>query len=125
MTLTNVTIYTLGMFGVHRTDCDTVTISTGHKYAQYSNATRVLFERKGKRKNAKDRKGQLMLTNKHDTCIIVDQRDAVQPRDPMENVPGGRQSRFSSYDMAYWQELKQDLRDHQATACFDFMESVA
>lgn len=117
MTLTNVTIYRQGMFGVHRTDCKTVEITTGQKYAQYNNATKVVLLEKGKRKLV-----GFMLTNHTDTCIIVDTREAVPVRDPLSEPDerGNRMSRYTSFDKAYWRELEEDLRANQTTVCFDY-----
>jgi hypothetical protein len=46
----NVTLYVCTMFGFHPTLCKSVEVTTGVKYAQHENATRVTFVEKGKRK---------------------------------------------------------------------------
>lgn len=50
LTFFDVALYRGGMFGISRTNCKTMTIKTGQKYAQYSGAVRVEYLEKGKRK---------------------------------------------------------------------------
>jgi hypothetical protein len=119
MTLTNVTIYRQGMFGIIRTDCKTVQIATGQAHAQYKDAIKVIYLQKGKRLER-----GFALTNTSDTCIIVDTREAVDVRDPLTEPDehGCSRSRHSGFSKAYWSELEQDLKAKQTTILFDYTQ---
>jgi hypothetical protein len=117
MTLTNVTIYRQGMFGVIRTDCKTVEIATGQAHAQYKDAIKVIYLQKGKRLER-----GFALTNTSDTCIIVDTKEAIDPRNPLTEPDehGCSRSRYSGFSKAYWSELEEDLANKGITIIFDY-----
>jgi hypothetical protein len=95
-TFDNVALYRAGMFGVSRIDCKTVEITTGVKYAQYDDATRVRYLEKGKRKAA-----GFMLDYKPWLRLLPVSTGVVPADALMPAVNGGRQSRYTSYDPRY------------------------
>ncbi len=119
MTLTNVTIYEPGLFGVNRIDCRTVTITEGVQIGRYTNAIRINHIGKGKRK---EERPLILGSQDRHACIIVDTKDAVPTRKHrttcVVSLAGG------SYDREDWAGLKEDLRNNQSTVLFDYAEKV-
>ena len=94
-TFENVTMYRMGsMFGTSRVDCRTLKVTTGVKYAQYSDAVRVEYVEKGKRSA---RAGVLCGAEKWiRVCLEKDAIDA--PPAMIPNGNGSSISRYSSCD---------------------------
>lgn len=117
MTLTNVTIYEPGLFGVNRTDCRTVTITEGVQAGRYTNAIRVVYVGKGKRKE------QRMILANHDNhaCIIVDTKVAVATRKHRTSGVILLDGRYNKED---WALLKEDLDKFNTPIIFDFAQKV-
>ena len=102
LNFTDVAIYRIGMFGVHRTDCKTLALQTGQKYAQYNNAVKYQFQEKGKRKAA-----ACVLADRSPWMRVVKLAKAPQPANPMEAIGGGAtRSKYTSYDMRYITEFE-------------------
>ena len=116
--LENVTIYRSGGFGVSKLNAKTVSVERGVKYAQYPNATRIIYIEKGKRKAF-----QFYATHELSTVVIVPTDQAVPVRDPFtpsitENGMTTRQTRFTSCDNAYIDELIEDLNKSNVQILF-------
>ena len=91
----NVVLYLKGGFGVSTTACKVLKITTGVKYAQYDNATRVEYVEKGKRKPV-----GCMLT--YDPWArVMAEKDAVNPEDPLVKDGQFSRSRYGSFDPRY------------------------
>ncbi len=105
VTLENVAFYARGsMFGVHRTDCRTLKISTGQKYAQYDNAIRIEYLEKGKR-NAR----VCTLTYKP-WLRVVSLAHAIAPDDPLVPTSAGcKVSRYASCDPRWASDFEDKL----------------
>lgn len=93
-TFKNVTIYrSSAMFGISKTDCKSVTVKTGQKYAQYTDAVRVEYLEKGKRTL------RAFILDYKPWLRIVETKHAIAPDDPMvPNGDGSSASRYTSCD---------------------------
>lgn len=92
----DVTLYLAGMFGVGRTDCRTLKITTGVEYAQYDDAIRVEYLEKGKRK------GRRLILDYKPWLRVVNRATAINPANPLvANADGSRVSRYTSFDPRY------------------------
>lgn len=109
----NVAIYRVGMFGVHRTDCRELTLMTGQKYAQYTDAIALRFVEKGKRKLMGS-----VLADHSPWLRVVAAAKAPAVDDPMEKIDGGSKSRYTSYDMRYVTEFEDKLTASGAEVVF-------
>ena len=101
-----------GMFGVNEHICRNITIHTGFRYAQYNNAVVVSFTEKGKRKP------KALVFTPGQYVLVVDLK-APTPADPLEQVAGGRASRYPSYDKRYLEEHDQLLASSGAVILWD------
>lgn len=104
-TFENVTIYrSSAMFGVARQDCRTVTIKTGQKYAQYTDAVRVEYLEKGKRTP------RAFMLDYKPWLRVVETRHAIKPDAAM--VPqgdGSSVSRYTSHDPRWETDFEEKL----------------
>lgn len=95
----NVKLYLSGMFGVVSTTCKTLKITTGVKYAQYDNATRIEYVEKGKRL------GRRLILDYKPWLLVVDQKNAINPHDG----DGSKVSRYTSFDPRYQTDFEDGL----------------
>jgi len=109
-TFENVTLYLKSdMFGnIHRIDASFVVIDEGLRYAQYSNATRVDFIPKGKRKP------RGVWVTSYPFIIVLRREDAINPDDmygdaEVRNGVSVRQSRYSCFDDRYVTDFQAQL----------------
>lgn len=100
----NVAMYRSGMFGIARTDCKTVEVTTGVKYAQYNNAIRVKYLEKGKRIT----RGFIL---DYDPWLrLIALADAVPEPDGMvRNGNGSLISRYASHDPRYTTDFEDSI----------------
>lgn len=102
----NVALYFIGAFGAQRIDCKEAAVKTGMKYAQYNNATQVVYLEKGKRKAM-----QRMLDYKP-YLAIADIKDAIPTDSGLVAHAGGRITQYASFDPRYaidWHEQSKDV----------------
>ena len=115
MTFENVALYRVGMFGVSRIDCKTLKLETGQKYAQYSNATRVTYLEKGKRKPM-----AFMLAEREPWLRVVEGKTAPTPADGMVSQGDGSSiSRYTSYDIRYITDFEDKLTESGIKVLFE------
>lgn len=117
MTYLNVAVYRVGMFGVHRINCKTLTIETGQKYAQHTDAIRYQLMEKGKRKPV----AYVLADGPSSWMRVVDLADgkAPQPADGMvANGPGSKMSKYTSMDMRYVTDFEDALAASGALLLF-------
>ena len=117
MTFKNVTLQTVGGFGVSSYTCKEVEL-TCKPYAQYPKALEVMFLEKGKR----NRRG-FTASGDHAFILIVPQVAEAKPADPFSpSVASGgmivRQTRYSSYDSRYQSEHLAQLDEAGVPALF-------
>lgn len=94
-----VTIYHAQAFGINQIECTLNEIKTGLKIAQYTNATQIIYTRKGKRKPE-----SIGLT--YDPyCVILEGQDHVKPLSQMIDKGDHQSSRYSTFD----KEIKTDF----------------
>ena len=99
-----VVLYVSGMFGVNATACKTLKITTGVKYAQYTDAIRVEYLEKGKRN------GRRMILDYKPWLRVVDAKHAINPQNPLvENGDGSKISRYASFDPRYTTDFEDGL----------------
>lgn len=104
-TFDNATMYRDAMFGVSRTDCRTITITTGVKYAQYDDAVKVVYTEKGKRTPR-----GTVLCGAELWIRVVATKDAISPDSGMvPNGDGSRTSRYTSCDPRYRTDFEDKL----------------
>lgn len=96
-TFSDVAVYRTGeMFGVARTDCRTLVIRTGQKYAQYNDAIRIEYLERGKRNMR-----SFMLTYRP-WLRVMSLKDAVRPDGALvASGDGSRATRYLSCDPRY------------------------
>lgn len=100
----NVAMYRAGIFGIARTDCKTVEVTTGVKYAQYDNAIRIKYLEKGKRKP------QAFILSHDPWLRLISPAEGVSPVDPMQrNGNGSAMSRYSSCDPRYVTDFEDSI----------------
>lgn len=104
LTFNNAALFRSGMFGIHRTDCKTITIMTGVQFAQYTDAIRVVYLEKGKRKT------RAFVMDYAPWARITGSAAAIQPDDPfVDNGTGGREGRYSSCDPRWQTDFEDKL----------------
>lgn len=105
VTFENVTLYRRGsMFGINRTDCRMLTITTGQKYAQYDNAIRIQYVEKGKRS------ARTFMLDYDPWLRVVSVSDAIKPADAMVQIGGGsRHLRYASCDPRWTTDFEDQL----------------
>ena len=111
----NVTIYRRGyMFGITRTDCRDLTITTGVRYAQYDDATKLEWIERGKRKRV-----GCILDGHKPWLRVVNTAEAIEPQSPLEDVGGGTQrSRYLSCDPRWVTDFEDQLATAGVVAVF-------
>lgn len=106
-TFQNVTLYRVGgMFGVSRVDCKTLIINTGQKYAQYNDAIKIAYLKKGSRKSWSG-----AMLDYRPWLRVVDTKQAIQPEDPMQlKGDGSTATKYTSCDPRWCTDFE-DLLD--------------
>lgn len=105
-TFDHCTMYRTGemSFGVHRTDCRKVIVTTGQKYAQYKDAIRVEYIAKG------TRKARYFLMTYKPWIRIIATGDAIEPDVPMVDQGNGSSvSRYTSCDPRWETDFEDKL----------------
>ena len=98
-TFTRATLYLGGEMGVRRSDCRMIEIETGQKYAQYTDAIKVTWLAKGKRKTRSTMLTYDPFVLVMPTCKAIDPDSVLGPAS-VGSSPGVtvRRSRYSSCD---------------------------
>lgn len=107
-----VTIYRHGMFGVSKIEARSLEVTT-EDYAQYKNASKVVFVEKGKRKAM-----GFHVTNR-DYCLILEGHGHLDPPSWLTPVSkeGGfivTKSKYASYDPRYLSDFKAEFAAYMA-----------
>ena len=111
LTFENVTVYRVAMFGVHAITCRKVEIETGVKYAQYNDAIRVTYVKKGCRAR------RAFILDYDPWLRIVDSSVAIEPGDPRDKDENGLPVwRYTSYDPRYVTDFEYSL-ERAGIAC--------
>lgn len=93
LTFNNAALFRAGMFGIHRIDCKTITVTTGVKYAQYNDAIKVEYLEKGKRKTC------AFIMDYAPWARVVPSSAPLRPEDPfVDHEDGSRRGRYSACD---------------------------